>query len=185
MRRSLCWLLAGFVAAGCVPLEGPAAPRPKRRASTTSDEPARGPSTAEERAKAVEAARRLEADPLAYGADEERARLTVWVMQIPDIYVKTCPALVAELEQGPLRSMLDAQMLLASTAFLIEHPKQAKNDLAVYTAALESALRTYTAVIKVQPESRSTFLDGLLERKRAGQLPTYVRDVASDCAAGD
>src|SRR5262245_29778021 len=113
------------------------APVRKTRPAAGSDASPRGPSTAEERAKAVEASHRLEADPLAYGADEERARLTVWIMQIPDIYVKTCPALIGELEPGPLHSMMTAQMLLASTAFIIENPKKAKDDVAVYAASLE------------------------------------------------
>ena len=176
--------LLALCCSACPPPYDEAPVRKTRPAAAGSDASPRGPSTAEERAKAVEAATRLEADPLAYGADEERARLTVWIMQIPDIYVKTCPALIGELEPGPLHSMMTAQMLLASTAFIIQNPKKAKDDVAVYTASLESVLRTYAAVLQVQPESRASALDALLARKREGTLASYVKDTATDCTVG-
>jgi hypothetical protein len=54
----------------------------------------RGPSTSEERTKAVQFARDLEADPLGPNAKEERSWITVWLIQIPDITVKFCTSLL-------------------------------------------------------------------------------------------
>src|ERR1039458_7272074 len=60
----------------------------------------RGPSTAEERTKAVQFARDLEDDPLGPNAKDERSWITLWLIQIPDITVKFCTGLLGP----PLRS---------------------------------------------------------------------------------
>ena len=91
--------------------EEPAAPvtaaaKPRKAGHTSTDDSPRGASTPEERAAAVEASKRLEAEPLGPSADEERGHMTVWVMQVPDIVVKTCAALLGDLEVGPVRSVL-------------------------------------------------------------------------------
>ena len=51
----------------------------------------RGPSTPEERAKAVQIAHSLETDPLGKDAKENRSWITVWLIEIPDMTVKYCP----------------------------------------------------------------------------------------------
>ncbi len=50
----------------------------------------RGPSTSEERARAVKVAHELEADPLAKDANEHREWMIQWIMEIPDITVNVC-----------------------------------------------------------------------------------------------
>ena len=50
----------------------------------------RGPSTPEERSKAVQIAHALEADPLQSGNKDMRTWFTVWLIQIPDITIQVC-----------------------------------------------------------------------------------------------
>ena len=50
----------------------------------------RGPSTAEERARAVKVAHELEEDPLAKDAKKSREWMIQWIVEIPDITVDVC-----------------------------------------------------------------------------------------------
>lgn len=138
----------------------------------------RGPSTAKERAKAVQLARKLESDPLAKDAREERNWLVKWIEEVPDISVKICPELFPPLLESPRKNY--AQEILGQTtfseaAFIIEHPENAKNDLAVYTAGVEGALKAYQALLKAKPDGRWPFLDDLIEQQKSDELKDYIR----------
>jgi hypothetical protein len=50
----------------------------------------RGPSTPEERARAVKVAHELEEEPLAKDAKERREWMIQWIVNIPDITVDVC-----------------------------------------------------------------------------------------------
>ena len=58
---------------------------------STAAQRKRGPSTPEERAKAVQFAHDLEANPLGPQAKNEREWLTLWLIEVPDITVEVCP----------------------------------------------------------------------------------------------
>src|ERR1039457_4472098 len=58
-------------------------------ASLPSTAKTRGPSTAEERARAVEYVRSLEENPLAKDSLEKRMWLTEWIVEVPDFTVNT------------------------------------------------------------------------------------------------
>jgi len=56
----------------------------------------RGPSTPEERAKAVQYAHNLETNPLGPQAKSEREWFTLWLIEVPDITVEVCPRLLGQ-----------------------------------------------------------------------------------------
>jgi hypothetical protein len=76
------------------------------------------------------------------------------------------------------------QMPLSSAAFIIEHPDQAKDDVAVNKAGLEGALRAYEAILKAKPKAKWPFLDELIERREKGTLEEYVREIATTKCKG-
>jgi len=121
----------------------------------------RGPSTAEERTKAVQFARDLEADPLGPNAKEERSWITVWLIQIPDITVKFCTALLGPRSDPQYSHWSDVstQMLYSGSAFMIENPKKKNDQQAVYLAGLDGALKSYEALLKREPQARWPFVD--------------------------
>src|SRR5256885_12335438 len=123
MRAALLLLFLGSCTyTGAEPVYAP----PPAATATSRPYPggdARGPSTPNERADAVQTARRLESAPLSQGAAEERARLTVWIMQVPDIVVNTCPKLLESVEEGSARAVVIGQMLIGSAVVIIEHPE--------------------------------------------------------------
>src|SRR5579864_2526138 len=60
-------------------------------APATAQQPQkRGPSTAEERARAVKVAHQLEEDPLGKDAKDNRQWVIQWIVDIPDITVNVC-----------------------------------------------------------------------------------------------
>jgi hypothetical protein len=106
----------------------------------------RGPSTPQERTRAVEVAHRLQANPLAPEVRSEREWLLVWLSQVPDISVSLCPALYGDLgdSKGTNPSAIIATELASEAAFVIEHPDQAKDHAAIPSPA-PKALSTLTS----------------------------------------
>jgi len=148
----------------------------------------RGPSTPEERAKAVQIAHQLEADPLGKDAKEGRRWMLTWLIGVPDISVTVCPNYLEPLfgkdKNKNYASDLTLQMTLSSAAFIIEHPDQAKDDVAVNKAGLEGTLKAYEAILKTKPKATWPFLDQLIERRNKGTLEDYVREISTTKCKG-
>jgi hypothetical protein len=138
-------------------------------------------STPEDRAKAVEVARSLEADPLGKQAKDQRAWLLRWLIEAPDIHVKACSSILGPVvgSKKNYDAELFAQTLASSAAFIIANPDKEKDDVAVYTAAVEGALRTYESILKAKPKAKWPFLDDLIEKRSKGELAEYVRQAAT------
>jgi len=177
---------AGTVAgrAAIVGLVGLAVVWAARAAEAVHSTPEAVHSTAEERAQAVRYARELVKDPLADAAEEKRRWLVAWYERIPDITVTVCGLLGPLPAPGhPFFSKVLDQSLISGGAFIIEHPGQADDELAIQTAAMEGSLRVYEAYARAQPLYRLHFVDDLLARRRAGTLAAYLREaVPKGCA---
>ena len=144
----------------------------------------RGPSTPAERKRAVETTRRLERDPLGEDADAARKWLLKWIVDIPDIQVRGCSGPLDALVQddGSRHGrVLYAQAMFGMTAFMIEHPRQRGDWLAVQTAGVESVLRTYVSLLQADPESRWQELDLLVQARRQGHLPDVLEQTMEGC----
>ncbi len=146
---------------------------------------ARGPSTPAERKKAVETTRRLERFPLAPDADAQRKWLLKWIVDIPDINVRGCSGPLDGLAQDEDGSrhgrQLYAQSMFGMTAFMIEHPRQKDDWVAVQTAGVESTLRAYQALLAQDPDAHWEELDTLLQARRAGKLRELVEKTMEGC----
>jgi hypothetical protein len=144
---------------------------------------ARKPSTPEDRAKAVEVARSLEADPLGARAKEQRNWVTHWLIDVPDINVKVCANLLEPLLKSNKNYSPEilTQMVPSAAAFIIANPDKAQDDVAVYTAALEGSLRAYEAILKQKPKANWPFLDDLIVKRDSSNLAEYVRQAAVHC----
>jgi hypothetical protein len=132
----------------------------------------RGPSTPEERAKALQIIHQLESDPLSSGAKEERQWLTLWLIAVPDIHVALCtefypPLLGADKNYA---SELVMQGPYSMAAFEIQHPDQAADEVSTYLAAVEGTLRTYEAILQKKPKARWPVLDDLLAKREKVNL---------------
>ena len=152
------------------------APRPGRAQT-------RGPSTPEERARAVKVAHELEQDPLAKDARERREWMIQWIVEIPDITVDVCFDYFGTLPDPPKGHSVEIarQMVLSSAAFMIEHPDKAKDEQAVALSGLLGALRTYQAILKQDAASRWVHLDKLIQMREQGKLDDYVAETRKKC----
>jgi hypothetical protein len=151
-----------------------AAPRPSL---------ARGPSTPEERKRAVETTRRLEKEPLSRKSMEARRWLFQWIVEIPDIQVTSCKGPLDPLssdEEG-YGQLLYLQSVFGMATYLIEHPGKAKDWVAVQTAGIESTLRAYEAIRKADSEAHWKELDRLASARKAKKLPELVKKEMAEC----
>ncbi len=149
----------------------------------------RGPSTPAERRRAIETTRRLERDPIGKGAADERRWLLKWIVDIPDVQVRGCSGPLDALAQddgGRFGKQLYAQAVFGMAAFLIEHPKQSGDWLAVQTAGVESVLRAYKSLLRKVPRAHWDELDVLMTAQRQGKLEGVLEETM-ECGdpAGD
>lgn len=141
------------------------------------------PSTPGDRAKAVAIARSLETDPLSKQAKDQRKWLILWLTDVSDVNVKACTSLLGPIVGSKKNndSELFTQTIASAAAFIIENPDKAKDDVVVYTAGLEGALKAYESILKVQPKAKWPFLDDLIEKRSKGELGEFVRQAATHC----
>ncbi|HEY6308605.1 MAG TPA: hypothetical protein VI488_19340 [Candidatus Angelobacter sp.] len=151
------------------------------------DEPKRGPSTPEERQRFVAITRKLEQTPLDKSLYAEKKWALDWIGDIPDINVTVCPQVLGEdFLNSRYRYMVEVmgQVVFGNVVFLIEHPDKKGDNVAQYTAGVESALKAYKGILKADPLV-SRALEELLEKQNQGKLTDFVRETSKACQSGD
>jgi hypothetical protein len=78
-------------------------------------------------------------------------------------------------------SNLVVQLTLSSAAFIIEHPDQAGDKVAMYAAGAEGLLKAYAAILKDNPKAKWKALDEAVEKQGQGHLADYVRENSQGC----
>jgi hypothetical protein len=144
----------------------------------------RGPSTVEERARAVKVAHELENEPLAKDAKDNRDWVIQWIVDIPDITVTVCDDYFGTLSKpvrGHVREIVN-QMVISSAAYMIEHPDKLKDEQAIATAGLLGSLKTYEAILKQEPDARWPYIDKIVMMRDQGKLDDFVSDTRRKCA---
>jgi hypothetical protein len=143
----------------------------------------RGPSTPEERTRAVEMVIFLETTPLAKDAKDFRAKLLFFLAAVPDITVKLCSNVLGESKRvkGDYDAELVGQMAFSQAKFVIEHPDKAQDDAALYLAGVEGALRTWQAIKAAKPKAKFPLMDELLQKQQDGTLAESVKSGMSGC----
>ena len=143
----------------------------------------RGPSTPEERARAVQTAKSLQAAPLSPNLQGDREWLVKWLIEIPDISVKMCTTFLGDLgdSKSGYPGAVIATMLASEAAFVIEHPEKAKDVEAIYLAGVDGALHAYDAIHKKEMSYRLPHLDDLIQKRDQGKLSDYVHSTAKKC----
>jgi hypothetical protein len=143
----------------------------------------RGPSTPEERRRAVEMATFLEKNPLAKEAKGYRSALLYFLAEVPDISVKLCSNVLGESKRikGDYESELIGQLAFSQAKFIIENPDKAKDDSAVYLAGVEGVLTTWEAIKATKPKAKFPLMDELMQKQQAGSLSEHVKTNMAGC----
>jgi hypothetical protein len=154
-------------------------------AAFAQDEPKRAPSTAEERQRFLSLTRKLEQNPLDKSLYDEKKWAKKWLEDIPDINVNICAPLLFGVdfvkEQNRYTPQLSYQATFGSAAYIIEHPDKKGDTEAQFVAGVESALKSYSAIVKGNPHAQSKALDDLLEKQKQGKLTDFVRAAGKAC----
>ena len=147
----------------------------------------RGPSTLEERTRAVKIAHDLEYDPLSKDAKEQRAWVYQWITDIPDITVNVCLDYFGKLPNPPHGHSMEitVQMVISMAAYMIEHPDDAKNEQAVARSGLLGSIKAYQSILKQDSSSRWAQMDKLVQMREQGTLDEFVADTRRECAQKD
>ena len=156
--------------------------------SLSQDEPKRGPSTPEERQRFLALTHKLEQTPLDKSLYADKRWALQWIEDIPDINVNICPLVLGDDFLGShylYAPEIMGQVVLGNVAFLIEHPDKKNDQVAQYTAGVESALKAYKGMLRADPMHVSHSLEDLLEKQTQGKLTDFVRQSSKDCSSGD
>lgn len=143
----------------------------------------RGPSTPEERKKAVEMATFLETNPLAKEAKEIRGALLLFLTEVPDISVTLCTSVFGESKdfKGDYQAELMGQTAYSQAKFIIQHPDKAQDEAAVQLAGVEGVLRTWQAIKAAKPKAKFPLLDELLAKQQSLTLEEHVKENLPGC----
>lgn len=145
-------------------------------ASLPSAAKMRGPSTPEERARAIAYVHSLEENPLAKDGLEKRMWLTEWIVEVPDVTVNACCKELGSLDKvnNTYSNQLRMQVIYSQAAFLLQHPEE-KNAAAIQAAGLAGTLRAYRAIQRFDPTAKYPLLDNLSALEKQGKLQQYVQ----------
>ena len=144
-------------------------------ASIPAESKTRGPSTPQERARALDYIQSLEQNPLAKDSLDKRMWLTEWIVQVPDFTVKSCCKDLDSLEQvnDTYSNQLRMQAIYSQAGYILRHPN-VKSDAEKEAAGLAGALRAYRSIQRFDPTAQYPVLDNLLALEKQGKLQQYV-----------
>jgi hypothetical protein len=145
----------------------------------------RGPSTPEERKRAVEIATLLENDPFNKDAKALTSELVFFLIQVPDIHVHLCSDALGDYKRikGEYSPIVVSQLTFSQGRFVIEHPEQADDRYLESLAGVEGVLRTYQNIKRAKPKVKIAGLEELLAKQQAGQLGEFVKTALTGCTA--
>src|SRR5579864_5107950 len=154
-------------------------------AAQDEPKPKRAPSTAEERQRFAALTHKLEQTPLDKSLYKDKIWAKQWLEDVPDINVNICAPILFGLdfvaEQNRYTPQLSYQATFGSAAYIIEHPDKAGDTDSQFIAGVESALKSYSAIVKNDPDAKSKSLDALLEKQKQGKLADFVRSASKSC----
>ncbi len=138
---------------------------------------AQATSTPEERAQWVETTHKLESAPLDDSVNKEGDAALKRLSDVHDIHVPLCPALLNEFSgmKYAYSHAITRQYMLASGAFIIENPGKAGDTKVMNLAAVESVLKTYSAILRQKPGAKAKPLDDLLKKQSEGKLDDSLK----------
>lgn len=140
----------------------------------------RGPSTAEERQKAVLVAKNFEENPLAAANKDDREWLTLWLIEVPDITVSICGATLTWEKNYKYSGELMAAELGSMAKSAIEHPENTDKQ-AIGMAAMEAALNAYGKILEANPKAHSKQMDEMVKLRASGGLKDHLSKEWGKC----
>ena len=132
------------------------------------------------REKLIKAARRLEQKPLDNPAKELRSWAITYLATTKDVRFVICSGdLTKPLldKNSKYRAEIFAQYTIAMAAFKLGNPDKKDDEDAAQIAGFNSALKSYKAIVKLDPKAETPGMDDLITKQDKKQLPSLVAEV--------
>jgi hypothetical protein len=117
-------------------------------------------------------------------ADEResiRKEVMDWWIKSPDISLNWCGNILAEGKNPEINQFAATQGMFGAGLFILQNPKKAGDDAAVYLAGVESALRLYKNALEKDKKYEDNFFNRLLTLKENGSLKQWVKGKIKEC----
>ena len=140
-------------------------------------------STSQERHRALVVIDKLEQSPMDPSLKADRDWVFQWVKST-DVNAMVCSTIIKPLTDQsptPFRNALMLQNILSSAKYAMEHPGSS-DRIAMYTASTEGMIRAYRNLVTQDPSRKNEFMESLVAKQQSGELISYVRKGASECA---
>lgn len=142
----------------------------------------RGPSTPEERARALELVELLETQPSAPEAKDAKKWLLGWLIEIPDITVNFCVDTLGTPEElKGVPADLTVHQAFAQAAFFIRNPEARSGSTEAYVAGVEGALRAYESMKAAGTVAAIPVFEEMLKKEASGELEKVVKKRVKKC----
>jgi general stress protein CsbA len=129
----------------------------------------------------IKTVRAIEVKPFDKETKKMREQALKWVIETDQVSVVACGGVMSPFleKKNKFGSDLTVAYTLGMAAFKLENPDKKGDENAAQLAGLESALKSYEAMLKENPKGKFDAVDSLLARRSEGTLPKYVSD--ADC----
>ena len=125
----------------------------------------------------IQAAKFLEQKPLDKKAKDVRGWAVKWLIETDKVSVTICSLLISGLDKKyKYQTELFSQYTLGMGAFKLSNPDKVKDEDAAQLAGIESAMKSYEALLAEQPKAKNAFMDDLLAKRSDGTLAKYVAE---------
>jgi hypothetical protein len=125
----------------------------------------------------IKSAKFLEEKPLDKKAKDVRGWAIKWLIVTDKVSVIVCPLLISGVDKKyKYNSEIYSQYTIGMGAFKLSNPDKAKDEDAVQLAGIESAIRSYEAMVPEQPKAKNAFMDDLIAKRGDGTLAKYVAE---------
>jgi hypothetical protein len=125
----------------------------------------------------IKSAQFLEEKPFDKDAKKVRGWAIGWLIETDKVHLKICSLLVANLDKKyKYGSELLGQYTIGMGAFKLSNSDKSSDDDAAQLAGVESALKSYEAMVAEQPKAKHAFMDDLLAKRSQGTLAAYVKE---------
>jgi hypothetical protein len=123
----------------------------------------------------IQSAKFLEEKPLDKKAKDVRQWAMQWLIVTDKVSVTVCSLLLSGSDKKyKYGSEILGQYTIGMAAFKLSNPDKAKDEEAAQLAGIESALRSYDAMVAEQPKAKNLFMDDLIAKRGDGTLAKYV-----------
>lgn len=125
----------------------------------------------------IMASKLLEKEPFHKDAKAIRGLAVNYVIETDDVSIVVCGGDLMEAlldKKNKNSTELVAQYTIAMAAFKLEDAEKKDDENAAQLAGVESALRTYDAMIKEKPKTKHAGLEKLIAKRQDGSLAAMV-----------